>query len=148
MGYLGAALTQVFTRAGRADMSLGDITIAQMGNGGSRVRVMSRTGSARGFGGIWKKSVSWVLPRKKTVGFRLFAEVALWRVPHDMGGGADEKSQNRNNVYLSFYVEEPLNSKVIKKFRTWTKKSSRVFRVSGLLCSMYICYDILYRFHT
>ena len=30
------------------------------------------------------------------------------------GGG--EKSQNRKNVYLSPYVEEPLNSKVIKIF--------------------------------
>ena len=50
------------------------------------------------------------------------------------------KSQNRKNVYLSPYVEEPLNSKVIKKFRTWIKKSLRVFRVSGFLCSMYICY--------
>ena len=27
-----------------------------------------------------------------------------------------------------------------KKFRTWTKKSSSVFRVSGFLYSMYICY--------
>ena len=26
------------------------------------------------------------------------------------------KSQNRKNVYLSPYVEEPLNSKVIKSF--------------------------------
>ena len=33
------------------------------------------------------------------------------------------KSQNRKNVYLSPYVEEPLNSKVNNKFRTWTKKS-------------------------
>ena len=30
MGYLGATLTQVFTRAGGVDLSL---TIAQMGNG-------------------------------------------------------------------------------------------------------------------
>ena len=35
---------------------------------------------------------------------------------HEMGGGADEKSQNRKNVYLSPYVEEPLNSKIIKSF--------------------------------
>ena len=28
-----------------------------------------------------------------------------------------------------------------KKFCTWTKKSLRVFRVSGFLCSMYICYE-------
>ena len=33
MGYLGATLTQVFTRAGGADVSLRDVTMAQMGNG-------------------------------------------------------------------------------------------------------------------
>ena len=33
MGYLGATLTQVFTRAGGTDVSLRDVTIAQMGNG-------------------------------------------------------------------------------------------------------------------
>ena len=31
-------------------------------------------------------------------------------------GGGRWKSQNRKNVYLSSYVEEPLNSKVIKSF--------------------------------
>ena len=33
-----------------------------------------------------------------------------------MGWGRRWKSQNRKNVYLSPYVEEPLNSKVIKSF--------------------------------
>ena len=33
-----------------------------------------------------------------------------------VGGGGRWKSQNRKNVYLSPYVEEPLNSKVIKSF--------------------------------
>ena len=28
-----------------------------------------------------------------------------------------------------------------KRFRTWTKKSLLVFRISGFLCSMYICSD-------
>ncbi len=32
------------------------------------------------------------------------------------GGGGRWKSQNRKNVYLSPYVEKPLNSKVIKSF--------------------------------
>ena len=35
-----------------------------------------------------------------------------------------------------------------KKFRTWTKKSSTVFRVSGFLCYQYMCVmDILCMFH-
>ena len=33
MGYLGATLTKVFTRLRGADVSLKDVTIAQMGNG-------------------------------------------------------------------------------------------------------------------
>ena len=37
-------------------------------------------------------------------------------VARDGGGGGRWKSQNRKNVYLSPYVEEPLNSKVIKIF--------------------------------
>ena len=52
-------------------------------------------------------------PASEEDGFRL---LALWRVPHKTGGGW--KSQNRKNVYLSPYVEEPLNSKVIKSFVT------------------------------
>ena len=35
---------------------------------------------------------------------------------HVLEVGGRWKSQNRNNVYLSPYVEEPLNSKVIKTF--------------------------------
>ena len=50
--------------------------------------------------------------------------------------GGRWKSQNRKNVYLSPYVEKPLNSKVIKSF-----VPERVFRVSGFLCSTYICYE-------
>ena len=53
-----------------------------------------------------------------------------------MRWGCRGKSQNRKKVYLSPYVEKTLNSKVIKMFRNWTKKSLRVFRVSGFLCSM------------
>ena len=72
---------------------------------------------ARRILGILKKSISWVLPRRKTVDFRLLAEagpVALWRVPHVLGGRW--KSQKWKNMYLSPYVEKPLNSKVIKCF--------------------------------
>ena len=76
----------------------------------------SRTGSAQRISGILKKSVewSWDLPREKTVDFRLLAE-AFGRCRTRWGGGR-WKSQNRKNVYLSPYVDEPLNSKVIKSF--------------------------------
>ena len=69
----------------------------------------------RGFWEILKKSVCWVescLGRRRltiTCSRRPLAVVA-----HD--GGGRWKSQNRKNVYLSPYIEEPLNSKVIKSF--------------------------------
>ena len=41
-------------------------------------------------------------------------------------------------MYLSPYVEVLLNSKVIKNILPELRS---VFRVSGFLCSMYICYE-------
>ena len=114
MGYLGATLTQVFTRAWGADVSLRDVTIAQMGNGASKCEWRHAPEARRGLWEIWKSQLSWDLHREKTVDFRLLAE-ALGRCRARWGMGR-WKSQNRKNVYLSPYVEEPLNSKVIKSF--------------------------------
>ena len=116
MGYLGATLAQVFTRVRGAEVSLRDVTIAQMGNGASKCQWRHAPEARGGFREILKKSVSRVETciRMKTVGFRLLAE-ALSRCRTRWGGGR-WKSQNRKNVYLSPYVEEPLNSKVIKSF--------------------------------
>ena len=81
------------------------------GKRGYRVRVTSRTRSARRIWGILKKSVSWVescLGRKR-LNFACSSKPGqqpFWRVPHVCGGGR-WKSQNRKNVYLSPYVEEP-----------------------------------------
>ena len=61
----------------------------------------------------------------------------LWRVPHVLVGGR-WKSQNRKNVYLSPYVEEPLNSKVIKNFVPELRSRVFVFRDSCVLCYIYI----------
>ena len=67
------------------------------------------------------EKVSWVescRPKKKA-DFRLLTEarpVALWRVPHVLWGGGRWKSPHKKNVYHSPYVEETLNSKVIKNF--------------------------------
>ena len=109
MGYLGATLTQVFTRAGRINISLRDATIAQMGNGASKCEW-----SVRRISGILKKVSrveNWT-PNEK--GWLSLARGGLGQVSHKMGNRW--KSQNRKNVYLSPYVEEPLNSKVIKSF--------------------------------
>ena len=76
----------------------------------------SYTGSARGgFWGFWKKSVelSLVVRRRRVT----FAS-SSWpcgRCHTCWGGGADGKA-SIERLCLSPYVEEPLNSKVIKSF--------------------------------
>ena len=109
------------------------------GKRGYRVQVTSRTGSARRIWGILKNSLSWVLPREKTVDFRLLAE-ALGRCRTRWGGGR-WKGQSRKNVYLSPYVEKPLNSTVIKSFVP-ELRSRKCFSCFGIpMLSMYICYE-------
>ena len=67
--------------------------------------------------GILKKSVSRV---ESCLGRRRLTFACSQRpwagVARDGGGGVRWKIQNRKNVYLSPYVEETLNSKVIKSF--------------------------------
>ena len=115
MGYLGATLTQVFTRAGGADMSLRDVTISQIGGCEWRHALEAHGG----FGEIWKSQLVELRTRHRTrrVNFQgsqrpdkfvCYGRRRRW--------GGRWKSQNRKNVYLSPYVEEPLNSKVIKSF--------------------------------
>ena len=95
-------------------------------------------GGFGGFGGFWKSQLSSWLGRRRLT-FTSSPKPSQWHTC--CGAGGRWKSQNRKNVNLCSYVEEPLNSKVIKRYCTWTKKSLRVFRVSGFLCFMYICYE-------
>ena len=67
-----------------------------------------------GFGEFEESELSWGLPREKTVSFRLLVEALGWY--RTRWGGGRWKSLNRKIVPLSPYVEEPLNSKVIKSF--------------------------------
>ena len=88
---------------------------------------------ARRIWGILKK-VNWVeschLKKKGDRGL----EAGATRV----GGGGRWKSQHRKIVPHSL-CRETFNSKVIKGFVPELR--SRAFRVSGFLCSMYICYE-------
>ena len=87
MGELGATWTQVFTCARGADVSFRDVKIKIPDRW---MWMTSCTGSTRRILGDLKKSVSWVLPREKTVGFRLLAEarpVALWQMPEVLRWG-------------------------------------------------------------
>ena len=119
MGYLGATLTQVFTRVGGTGVSLRDVTIAQMGNGARKCGWRHAPEARGGFGGFWKSQLVELRTRLRTgrVDFRgslrsdEFARYGCRTRARDRW-----KSQNRKNVYLSPYVEEPLNSKVIKSF--------------------------------
>ena len=94
------------------------------------------------------EKVSWVescLGRRRLT----FAcsRMPLWRVPHVLGGRW--KSQNRKNVYLSPYVKEPLNSKVIKSFvpELRSRKCFSCFEIPMLyICIFHI--GMLCPFHT
>ena len=76
----------------------------------------SCTGSARrGFWGFWKSQLVELSPASGEEGWLSLAHRGLAMGAHVLRV-ARWKSQNRKNVYLSPYVEEPLNSKVIKSF--------------------------------
>ena len=113
MGYLGATLTQVFTRSNGADVSLKDVTIARDGKRGYRVRMTPRAGSARRIWGIWRKSRVEARHWKRRLTFACSQKP--WAVVTWDGGGW-WKGRNREIVPLSPYVKKPLNSKVIKSF--------------------------------
>ena len=120
MGYLGATLTQVFTRVGGADLSLRDVTIAQMGNRATECGWGHAPEEHRGFWGFWKSQLVELKTRHRTRrvdfwGSQRPDELARYG-RHTRCGVGRWKSQNRKNVYLSPYVEEPLNSQVIKSF--------------------------------
>ena len=120
MGYLGATLTQVFTRADRADVSLRDVTVAQMGNGDRECGWRHAPEARGGFGGFWKSQFVELRTRHRTRrddfrGSQRPDEFARYGC-RTRWGEDRWKSQDRKNVYLSPYVEEPLNSKVIKSF--------------------------------
>ena len=96
----------------------------------------SCTGSARRILGDLTKSVSWVenwTPNEK--GRLSFARGGALRVPHEMGVAYMEKPEEKECVSLSL-CRRTFKLKGNNKFRTWTKKSLHLFRVSGLLCSM------------
>ena len=106
----------VHARSDGADVSLRDVTIAQLGNGASKCEWRHAPEARGGFWEFWRKLIE-LRPASGEDGWFLLGRGGLGRVPHEMVvGGCRGKSQNRNNVYLSPYVEEPLNSKVMKSF--------------------------------
>ena len=95
------------------------------------------TGSVRGeFGGILKKSEVELRTRLRTgrVDFRYLA-VALWRVPHVLGRGADGKA-SIERLGISLPYVETFYSKVIRGFvpELRSRYVFFVFRDSCVLC--------------
>ena len=107
----------VHARAHGADVSLRDVTIAQMGNGATEFGWRHAPESRWGFWGFWKSQLSPALEEDGWLSLARRSQASgLGQVLHEMWGRGRWKSQNRKNVYLSPYVEEPLNSKIIKNF--------------------------------
>ena len=110
----------------------------------------SCTGSVRGgFWGFWKKSVeSRTGHRTRRVDFgahRGQTNLRAMGIARD-GWGSDKKSQNRKNAYLSPYVEEPLNSRVIKSFEP-ELRSSKCFSCFGItMFYVYMLWTFYVRF--
>ena len=131
--------TDVHARAGEADVSLRDFIIAHIGSGITECGWRHAPEECGGFGEILKKSESW---DETCFGRRRLAFACsrrpLWRVPHVLGGGR-WKSQNRKIVLLPPYVEEPLNSKVIKSFVP-EQRNRQVFFVFRDPMFYVICY--------
>ena len=102
------------------------------------------------FGRFEKSQSVEFLARKKTVEIETLARpdefVRYGR--RTCWGGADGKV-SIERWYLSPYVEKTFRFKGNKKFRTWTKKSSSVFCVSGFLCYVLCIHvmNILCTFH-
>ena len=108
-------------------MSLREVPIALMGNGARECGWRHAPEARRWFWEIWKSQLveSRTRHRTRRVDFRgsLRRDKFARYGSRTRWGGGRWKSQNRKNAYHSPYVEEPFNSKVIKKFRSWTKKS-------------------------
>ena len=104
----------VLAHARGVDVSLRDVTIARDGKRAYRVRVTSRTGSAQHLENL--KKVRELRLDTGRDGWLSLARGSLGQVSHKMGWGQMKKPVSKDCVSLSPYVDEPLNSKVIKSF--------------------------------
>ena len=88
---------------------------------------------------FWKSQLVELSPASGEDGWLSLARGGLGQVSHEMGG-MRWKSQNRKNVYLSPYVKEPLNSKIIKSFvpELRSRKCFSCFEIPMFYVCMYI----------
>ena len=111
------------------------------------MRMTSRTGSAQRILGDFERvsRVETYLGGRRLV-FDCLQRPSL-RVPHVLrGGGSDEKARIERLCLSLSLCRRTFKLKGNKKFRTLTKKSLRVFRISRFLCSIFM--DIRCAFRT
>ena len=98
---------------------------------------------AEDFGRFWKKSVSWELDSEEgrwlSFARRSQASGLVVGAARDGMGGSSDGKVIIERLSISLPYVETFNSKVIKGFVPELR--SRVFRVSGFQCSMYMCYE-------
>ena len=131
-------------RTHRANMSLRDVTIAQDGKRrlASANDIMHQK-HAEDFERFWKNQ--WVEMRPASGKERLAFACSrrpLWRCHTGWVG----EMKNKERLCLSLLMSKTFTLKGNKKFRTWTKKSLRVFWILRFLCSIFM--DIWCTFHT
>ena len=145
MGYLDATLTQVFTCA-----QSGHITQRCHNSPDGKWRLVSANDvmhrkRAEDFGRFWKSQWVEMRPTPGEDGWFLLACGDLCGGCHTCwGGGPPDERAIIERLCFSPYVEEPLNSKVIKSFIT-EQRSRKCFRISRFLCSIFM--DIRCTFH-
>ena len=145
MDYLGATLTQVFTGAGGPDVSLRDVTIAQMGNGARECGWRHAPEARGGFWGFWKsQGVEFYLGRRR-LAFACSPKPGQWPCGGCHTWGGDVKVIIVR-LCISLPYVETFNSKVIKGFvpELRSRYVFFVFRDSYVLC-IYVM-DILCTF--
>ena len=152
MGYLGTTLTQVFTRAGEADVSLRDVTIAQIGNW-ARECWWRHAPEARG--GFWRFWKSQFVELSSASGEDGWLSPARWSQARGLvagakrvGGGWADRDVIIERLCISLPYVKTFNSKVIKGFvpELRSRYVFFVFRDSYVQC-IYVM-NILCLFHT
>ena len=149
-GLLGCTIN-AGVHAGGADVSLRNVTIAQMGNGARECRWRHAPEARGGFGGFWKSQFIELRTRHRTRrvdfwGSQRPDEFARYGRRTICGGGADGKAIIER-LCISLPYVETFNSKVIKGFvpELRSRYVFFVFRDSYVLC-IYVM-NILCTFH-
>ena len=97
--------------------------------------------SAEDLGKFWKSKLVELRIGHWTKRLAFACSRGLRQVSHKMGGGVQMKRPEYKDCASLSLCRKTFKLKGNKKFRTWTEKSLRVFRILRFLCSMYICYE-------